>query len=54
MEMSTVRGVHQRKGGVVWVEYPGSTTLYKVARTLLFPSPEEAEAHRQQLRGGGG
>ena len=41
--MGTARGVDCNKGSVVWVEYPGNTTLYEVARGLLFPSPEEAE-----------
>ena len=47
-----VRGVHGRKGGVVWVEYPGGTTLYEVARHLLFPSREEAERYREEARSG--
>ena len=52
VEKGTGRGVHGRKGSAVWVEYPGSTTLYEVARHLLFPTPEEAERHRQNAQGG--
>ena len=48
VEKGTVRGVHGRKGGAVWVEYPGGTTLYEVARPLLFPTPEEAERYREE------
>ena len=51
IQMGTVHGVHQRKCGVVWVEYPGTTSLYNVARILLFPSPEEAGGHLQRLWG---
>ena len=50
--MGTVRGVHRNKGGVAWAEYPGNTTLYEVARGLLFPSPEEAETYRRKAVGG--
>ena len=35
----TVRGIHGRKYGAVWVEYPGGTTLYEVNCSLLFPPP---------------
>ena len=54
LEMGAVRGVHRNKGGVVWVQYPGNTTLYEVARGLLLPSPEEAETYQREARGGGG
>ena len=50
VEKGTVRGVHGRKGGAIWVEYPGGTTLYEVARHLLFPAPEEAERYREEAR----
>ena len=40
-----MRGVHGRKYGAVWVEYPGGTTLYEVSRSLLFPTLEEAERY---------
>ena len=53
-EKGTVRGVHGRKVGAIWVEYLGSTTLYKVARHLLFPTPEEAKRHRQDAQRGQG
>ena len=52
-ERGTVRGIHRRKYGAVWVEYPGGTTLYEVSRSLLFPSPEEAERHREEARAAG-
>ena len=39
VERGTVRGIHGRKYGAVWVEYPGGTTLYEVNRSLLFPTP---------------
>ena len=52
-ERGTIRGIRGRKYGAVWVEYPGGTTLYEVSRSLLFPTPEEAERHREQARGGG-
>ena len=51
VEMSTVRGVHRNKGGVVWVQYGGKTNLYEVACGLLF-SPEEAETYQQDGLGG--
>ena len=35
------------------MEYPGGTTLYEVARPLLFPTLEEAEGHREEGRGAG-
>ena len=38
VERGTVRGIHGRKYGAVWVEYPGGTNLYEVARPLLFPT----------------
>ena len=53
VERGTVRGIHGRKYGAVWVEYPGGTTLYEVARPLLFPTLEEAERHREEARGAG-
>ena len=46
VERGTVRGIHGRKYGAVWVEYPGGTTLFEVNSSLLFPTPEEAEWHR--------
>ena len=52
VERGTVRGVHGRKGGDVWVEYPGGTTLYEVARHLFFPTPKEAERYREDARSG--
>ena len=45
-------GIHGRKGGAVWAEYPGNTTLYEVAWHLLFPTPEEVERHWQCAQGG--
>ena len=50
--MGTVRGVHRKKGGVVGVEYPGNTTLYEVARGLLFPSPEKGKTYQEEAVGG--
>ena len=44
--------VHGRTYGAVWVEYPGGTTLYEVARHLLFPTPEEAERYQEEARSG--
>ena len=35
------------------MEYPGGTTLYEVNRSLLFPTPEEAERHREEARAEG-
>ena len=52
VEKRTVRGIHGRKYGAVWVEYPGGTTLYEVARPLLFPTPEEAERYRDEAWSG--
>ena len=52
VEKGTVRGVHGRKGGALWVEYLAGTTLYEVVRHLLFPTPEEAERFREQARSG--
>ena len=52
LEKGTVRGVHGRKGGALLVEYPGGTTLYEVARHLLFPIAEEAERYREEARSG--
>ena len=49
VEVGTVIGVHWRKAGVVWVEYPGNPTLYEVARGLLFPSPEAAQEHLERV-----
>ena len=48
----TVRGIHGRKYGAVLVESPGGTTLYEVARALLFPTLEEAERCREEARAG--
>ena len=53
VERGTVRGIHGRKYGAVWVEYPGGTTLYKVNRSLLFPTLEEAERLREEAWGAG-
>ena len=53
VEGGTVRGSHGRKYGALWVEYPGSTTLYEVNRSLLFPTPEEAERHWEEARAAG-
>ena len=50
--MGTVRGVHRNKGGVVWLEYLGSTTLYEVERHLLFPTPKAAQEHLTRVRKG--
>ena len=52
VERGSVRGTQGRKYGAVWVEYPGGTTLYEVARPLLFPTPEEAERYRVEARAG--
>ena len=52
VQKASVRGVHGQKSGAVWVEYPGGTTLYDVARHLLFPIPEEAERYRKESRSG--
>ena len=52
VERGTVRGIHGRKYGAVWVEYLGGTTLYKVARPLLFPTPEEAKRYPDEARAG--
>ena len=52
VEKGTVRGIHGRKYGAVWVEYPGGTTLYEVSRHLLFPTPEEAERYQEEARSG--
>ena len=48
VEKGTVRGIHGRKYGAVWVEYPGGTTLYEVSRSLLFPSLQEAKRYREE------
>ena len=50
VERGTVRGIHGRKNGAVWMEYPGGTTLYEVNGSLLFPTPEEAERHWEEAR----
>ena len=50
VEVGTVCGVHRRKVGVVWVEYPHNPTLYEVARNLLFPSLEAAHEHLERVR----
>ena len=52
VERGTVRGIHGRKYGAVWVEHPGGTTLYEVARPFLFPTLEEAERYREEARAG--
>ena len=52
VEKATVRAIHGRKCGAVWVEYPGGTTVYEVARPLLFPTLEEAERYREEARAG--
>ena len=53
-EMGTVTGLHRRKEGIVWVEYPGITTMYEVACGLLFPSSEVARKHLERVRKGKG
>ena len=53
VERGTVRGIRGRKYGAVWVGYRGRTTLYEVNRSLLFPTPEEAERHREEARAEG-
>ena len=53
VERGTVRGIHGRKYGAVWVEYLGGTTLYEVNRSLLFPTHEEAKRHREEAQGAG-
>ena len=52
VEKGTVRGVHGRKYGAFWLEYPGGTTLYEVCRHLLFPTPEEAKQYQEEARSG--
>ena len=47
MEVGTVTGVHRRKAGLVWVEYPNNSKLYEEARGLLFPTPKRAQEHVQ-------
>ena len=54
VEVGTVTGVHRRKTGVVWVEYPKKPQLYEVARGLLFPTPEGAQEHLDRVRKGKG
>ena len=52
VEVGTVTCVHPRKAGVVWVvwvEYPGNPTLYKVARGHLFPTPQAAQEHLERV-----
>ena len=53
VERGTVRGIHGRKYGAVWVEYLGGTTLYEVNRSLLFPTHKEAKRHREEAQGAG-
>ena len=53
-EMGTIRRVYCSKAGAVWVEYLGSTTLYEVARGLLFPTPKAAKEHVEDARKGEG
>ena len=50
VEKGTIGAVHGQKAGAVWVEYPGGTTLYEVARHLLFPTPKEAKRYREEAR----
>ena len=50
VEVGTVRGVHRRKAGVVWVEYLDNPQLYEVAQNLRFPSPEPAHEHLERVR----
>ena len=54
MEVGTANGVHRRKAGGVWVEYPSNPTIYEAARGLLFPSPEIAQEHLERVRKGKG
>ena len=52
VEKGTVRGIHGRMYGTVWVEYLGGTTLYQLSRSFLFPTLEEAEGYREEARAG--
>ena len=52
VEKGTVRGIHGRKYGAVWVEYPGGTTLYEVSRSLLLPTLQEAQRYREEAHAG--
>ena len=54
VERGTIRGIHGRKYGAIWVEYPGGTSLhYEVARPLLLPTLEEAKRHQEEAPGAG-
>ena len=52
IQKATFRGVHGRKYGAIWVEYPGSTTLCEVSRPLLFPTLVAAERYWEDARAG--
>ena len=52
VEKGTVCSVHGRKGGAEWVQNPGGTALYEVARHVLFPTREEAERYREKAQAG--
>ena len=54
VEVPTVTGVHRKKAGVVWVEYPNNPQLYEVARGVLFPTPQGAQEHLERVRKGKG
>ena len=49
VEVGTVRGVHPKKAGFAWMEYARSTTLYEVARNVLFPSSEANHEHLERV-----
>ena len=53
VERGTVRCFHAWKYGAVCVEYPGGTTLYEVTRSLLCPTLEEAQRHREEAQAAG-
>ena len=48
VERGTVRGIHGRKYGAVWVEYPGGTPP-----STRWPTLHEADRHSEEARGGG-
>ena len=50
VDVGTVRDVHRRKAGGIWVEYPNNPQRYKVACNLLFPSPKAAHEHLERVR----
>ena len=52
VEKGTVRGIHVRKYGAVWVEHLGGTILYEVPRHLLFPTREEPQRYQEEARPG--